>query len=68
MLKKYRNQLLATNPATIEVPKKTKIKTKIMITNTAKNFIHKDLYMLGPKLCKKKYQEAASKSQEGARG
>ena len=41
---------MATNPATIEVPKKTKINTKITITNTAKNFMHKDLYMLGPKL------------------
>lgn len=48
-MKNYRNQLLATNPATIEVPKKTKIKIRMATNNIAKNFMHKDLYIFGPK-------------------
>lgn len=42
------DQPLATNPATIEVPKKTNIKIRMIRTSIAKNLIHKDLYILGP--------------------
>lgn len=50
MKKKYKNHPLATNPATIEVPKNTKIKTSITRTKTAKNLIQRDLYIFGPKI------------------
>lgn len=41
---------LATNPATIEVPKKTMIKMITIMTSIKKNFIQRDLYKLGPSL------------------
>ena len=53
MLKKYKNQPLATNPATIEVPKNTNIKIRITRISIAKNLIQRDLYIFGPEYDKK---------------
>jgi len=47
-LEKMENHPFATNPATIDVPKKTNINVRITRIKMTKIFIHRDLYMLGP--------------------